>query len=105
MTTRRAKILGASAAGLALLLAVGYWWFPRFNFFAWEAPPPGTLVAEKVAPDSGLVARVRAGTRKGQYVFELRRTHGNELVASETISAPIGYHAHRITLRWGQGSA
>jgi len=105
MTTRRAKILGASAAGLALLLAVGYWWFPRFNFFAWDAPPPGTLVAEKVAPDSGLVARVRAGPTKGEYLFELRKTHGGELVASETMTAPVGYHQHLITLRWVTGSA
>src|SRR5882724_1236278 len=54
MTTRRAKILGASAAALALLVAVGLWWFLRFDFFAWDARPPGTLVAEKVAPDGAL---------------------------------------------------
>ena len=105
MTTRRAKIRGASAAALALLLAAGLWWFPRFNFFVWDAPPPGTLVAEKVAPDSGLVARVRAGPAKGEYLFELRRTDGGEVVASETITAPVGYHEHRITLRWVTGRA
>ena len=105
MTARRAKILGASAAALALLVAVGLWWFLRFDFFAWDARPPGTLVAEKVAPDSALVARVRAGRTKGEYLFELRRTDGGELVSSETITAPVGYHEHLITLRWVTGGA
>jgi hypothetical protein len=104
MTTRRAKIFGASAAVIALL-AVSLWWFPRSSFFAWDAPPPGTLVAERVAPDSGLVARVRAGATKGQYVLELETTTGGELVASDTITAPVGYHEHRITLRWVTDSA
>ena len=105
MATRRAKILGVSAGAVALLLALGLWWFSRLDFFAWDAPPPGTLVAETVAPDGELVARVRAGAMKGQYLFELRRTDGGELVASETITAPVGYHKHLITLRWVTGTA
>ena len=104
MTTRRAKVLGM-AAGAVALLALGFWWFPRFDFFTWDAPPPGAIVAEKVAPDSGLLATVRAGATKGQYLFELRRTRGGELVASETIAAPVGYHRHLVTLRWVTGGA
>jgi len=104
MTTRRAKVLGVSAGALALSVVLAFWWFPRFDFFAWDAPPPGAI-AEKVAPDSELLARVRAGAMKGQYIFELRRTHGGDLVASESIAAPVGYHGHRITLRWVMGSA
>ena|SRR2546425_3691983 len=105
MVARRVKIVGVSAGAVALLLAVSLWWFPRLDFFAWDAPPPGTLVAERLAPDSGLVATVRAGPTKGEYLFELRRTIGGELVARETISAPVGYHEHRISLRWLAGGA
>jgi|SRR6266853_2502289 len=105
MVTRRAKVLGVFAGALALLVAVGLWWSSHLNFFAWDAPPPGSIVAETMAPDSGLVATVRAGLIKGEYLFELRRTNGGQLVASETISAPIGYHPHRITLRWLPGEA
>ncbi len=105
MNTRRAKVLGVAVGALVILGAAGFLWFSRLQFFAWDAPRPGTLVAESLAPDSGLVARVRAGTTKGQYVFELRRSQGNVLVASETISAPVGYHEQLITLRWAAGGA
>lgn len=105
MNTRGAKVVGVAAGVLVLLVAVGLWWSSRLDSFGWDAPPPGSVVAERLAPDSGLVARVRAGTTKGHYVFELRRTQGDELVASRTISAPVGYHAQLITVRWGEGSA
>jgi hypothetical protein len=105
MVTRRAKVVGVAAGALALLLAVGLWWSSRLDFFAWDAPRPGSIVAETMAPDSGLVATVKAGLTKGEYLFELRRTDGGELVASERISAPVGYHPHRITLRWLAGGA
>src|SRR3989442_15994233 len=100
MVARRVKIVGVSAGAVALLLAVSLWWFPRLDFFAWDAPPPGTLVAERLAPDSGLVATVRAGPTKGEYLFELRRTIGGGLVARETISVRVGYHLYRTSLPW-----
>src|SRR2546422_6782113 len=71
-------------------------------------PPRSTLFPYTTlfrSPDSELLARVRAGAMKGQYIFELRRTHGGDLVASESIAAPVGYHGHRIPNRRRDGLA
>ena len=105
MATKRVKVVLVSALGLALLLAMCVWLLTPRDIFTWDAPPRGTVVAESVSPDRALVARVIAGAGKGQYVFELRRAQGGELMASEAIAAPVGYHQHIVKVRWVNGSA
>jgi len=98
------KVMGAAIGVLVVVLAGALWWSHDFSF-GWNAPPPGTVLAQSLAPDSALIARVRAGTTKGQYVFELRRPHADGPVVSKVISAPVGYHKHIVSLRWGPGSS
>ena len=100
MATRRPLVVGV--AGVALVIAgLAFVWL-RANSFsdAWDPPAPGTIVAERAAPDSSLVATVRAADRIGHYVFELRKPNSSDVVARQEIATPVGYHPQRVSVEW-----
>ena len=89
---------------LVVLGALAFLWFDRsLSFFKWDPPAPGTVVAESESPDRHVAATVRAATPAGHYVFELRRRQTGQVIATREIAAPVGYHAHIVTLAWDSG--
>ena len=95
---RRSFLIAAGVAGL--LCVFGLLWLIRpFSPSEWGPPAPGTVVAESFSSDGEWTARVAAGTAIGEYVFDVRDRTGG-VVASRKISAPVGYHTHRVTLEW-----
>ena len=69
---------------------------------SWEPPNPGSVMAELTNPKKSLSARVIATKVQGTYIFEVRRIRNGNILAEQTISAPIGYHAHTISLAWSK---
>ena len=70
--------------------------------FSWEAPEPGSVMATRDGPNQNLYARVVATEVQGAYIFEVRRIKSDEMLAKRSISAPVGYHPHKVTLSWDQ---
>ena len=70
----------------------------------WEAPTPRSVMAERVSPDNSLLARVLATEIKGTYTLEVRNGREGKVFAKRIISAPIGYHAHVMSLTWSADS-
>jgi hypothetical protein len=68
----------------------------------WEPPVPGSVMAELMSPDNSLVARVIAAQTKGAYTFEVRNVRTGDVLAVRTVAAPVGYHAHIVTLAWSE---
>ena len=69
---------------------------------SWEPPPPGAVMAECASPHKDVDARVIATNVQGTYSFEVRNRKTGSLLAKQTISAPVGYHLHMVTLTWRQ---
>jgi hypothetical protein len=65
---------------------------------AW--PDPGTVVATAVAPDGAAKAMLTSGKDRGHYQFEIRNPESGDTLARTTISAPLGYHEHVVSLHW-----
>jgi hypothetical protein len=99
MSVRRPKAIALATA--VVLLGAAAWDCSRTGPFEWSAPVAGTVVAESTAPGGALRARVKAGEKKGEYLFELVRRRG-QVIATKKISAPIGYHEQRVSLRWSR---
>ena len=59
-------------------------------------------MAKHMSPDNSLLARVIAAKTKGTYTFQVRDIRTGDVLAERTIAAPIGYHAHIVTLAWGE---
>jgi hypothetical protein len=68
----------------------------------WEPPIPGSVMAELTNPDKSLSARVIAREGQGTYIFEVRKIRSGNIIIKQTISAPIGYHAHIVWLTWSE---
>ncbi len=68
----------------------------------WESPIPGAVMAERTSPDSSLLARVIAAKSKGTYTLEVHDVRTGDVLAERTITAPVGYHAHIVTLAWSE---
>ena len=67
---------------------------------SWKPPDPGTVMAELINPDKSLSARVIATKVQGAYIFEVRSIKKDSVLEKKTISAPIGYHEHNVSLAW-----
>jgi hypothetical protein len=67
---------------------------------SWQPPDPGTVMAELTNPEKSFSARVIATKVKGTYIFEVRSIIKDSVLAKKTISAPIGYHGHSVSLIW-----
>ena len=70
----------------------------HLNFFGWDPPRQGTVLADRPSPDGTYTARVTASDRAGHYIFTLR--HDGEVVVTHEISAPVGYHAQLVKVEW-----
>ncbi len=70
----------------------------------WEPPAPGSAMAEERSPDSLFMARVIAAQAQGAYAFEVHDTRKDNVLAERTIAAPVGYHAHIVSLTWSDDS-
>jgi len=70
----------------------------------WEPPGPGSVVAESFSPDGHLLARIITTEDKGTYTLEIRDVRTGDVLSERTISAPVGYHKHLVSLVWGEGS-
>ena len=70
------------------------------NTFEPEWPKPGTIVAKSVAPDEAVVAVVISKRKKGAYWFKIRDVNSGKTLAQTTISGPIGYHEHIVSISW-----
>ena len=57
-------------------------------------------MAELSNPEKSLSARVIATKVQGAYIFEVRSIKKDRVLEKKTISAPIGYHEHSVTLTW-----
>jgi hypothetical protein len=68
----------------------------------WEPPIPGSVMAERSSPDNTLLARVIAVKAKGTYTLEVRNVRTDDVLAERTIAAPVGYHAHIVSLAWSE---
>ncbi|MGB6378714.1 MAG: hypothetical protein WBG24_18550 [Syntrophobacteria bacterium] len=69
---------------------------------SWEPPNPGSVMAELTNPNKSLSARVIATEVQGTYIFEVREIRSGNILAEQTISAPIGYHEHTVWLTWSE---
>ena len=69
---------------------------------SWEPPNPGSVIAELTNTDKSLSARVIATEVQGTYIFEVRKIRSGNILAKQTISAPIGYHEHIVRLTWSE---
>lgn len=67
---------------------------------SWKPPDPGTVMAELSNPEKSLSARVIATKVQGTYIFEVRSIKNSNVLEKKTISAPIGYHVHIVSLTW-----
>jgi hypothetical protein len=67
---------------------------------SWKPPDPGTVMAELSNPGENLSARVIATKVQGTYIFEVRDAKKGNILAQQSISAPVGYHEHSISLTW-----
>jgi len=92
-----AFVMGALAI-LAAVLAAPRLVLGRLDFFKWDAPRVGTVLAERRSPDGAFVATVTAADSIGHYSFVLRQ--GSQIVARQDVSAPVGYHGHIVSLEW-----
>ena len=70
----------------------------------WKPPIPGSVMAERSSPDNNLLARVIATEAKGTYTFEVRNIRKGHVLTERTIAAPVGYHAHIVSLTWSEDS-
>jgi hypothetical protein len=61
-------------------------------------------MAERSSPDKYLMARVIAAETQGTYILEVRDVRKGNVLAEQTIAAPVGYHAHIASLRWSEDS-
>ena len=68
----------------------------------WEPSSPGSVLAELTNPDKSFSARVIATEVQGTYILEVRKIRNENILAERTISAPIGYHAHIVSLKWSE---
>ena len=66
----------------------------------WEPPLPGSVMAERLSPDNSHLARVIATKTMGIYIFEVQDVRTGDVLTQRTISAPVGYHTHLVTLAW-----
>ena len=53
-----------------------------------------------MAPDETVVAMLISRKEKGAYRFEIRDIDSGKTLAQTTISAPIGYHEHVVSISW-----
>ena len=70
----------------------------------WGPPIPGSVMAERSSPDKSLLARVIAAEAQGTYTLEVRDVQNGDILAERTITAPVGYHAHIVSLKWSEDS-
>ena len=70
----------------------------------WEPPTPGSVMAEHTSPDNSLLARIIAAEAQGSYTLEVCNVRKGDVLAHRTIAAPVGYHAHIVSLTWSQDS-
>jgi len=59
-------------------------------------------MAELPNLDKSLSARVVATEVQGTYIFEVRKIRSGNILVRQTISAPVGYHAHVVSLTWSE---
>jgi len=107
MTKSRARVLAIVAGALAALtalVAVPYLLL-RDVSFSWDPTPPGVVVAERVSPDSQLVATVTADGSVGGYIFTLRTAGHGEVIASRRISVTLGPHEPIVGVVWAPSSS
>ena len=69
----------------------------------WEAPEPGTVMAALTISDRTLTARVVATEIQGAYIFEIREGVKGRVLEERTISVPVGYHPHVVSITWNEG--
>jgi hypothetical protein len=93
----RTLIIGSVVVVLAVVLGAPLV-LNHLDFFAWDPPRQGTIVAERPSPDGVYTARVTAADSAGHYVFTLR--HDGDVVVSREISAPVGYHSQIVRVDW-----
>ena len=67
---------------------------------SWKPPDPGTVIAQLSNLENSLSALVIATKDQGVYIFEVRTIEKQNFIKKKTISAPVGYHEHRIKLKW-----
>lgn len=99
----RARSLILAAGALALLvgvIAIPVGVLGRLDFFGWDPPPAGTVLAERLSPDGAFLATVAAADSIGHYVFTMRVARTGEVAATRGISAIVGYHAHIVRVEW-----
>jgi hypothetical protein len=85
-----------SATHILLILVI----FAGCMDLSWNPPKPGTVMAVLTNPDKSMTARIIATDVQGSYIFEIRRTHRGTIIAEQTISAPVGYHEHIVSITW-----
>ncbi len=61
-------------------------------------------MVERSSPDNSLLARVIAAEAIGTYTLEVRDIRKANVLAARTIAAPVGYHAHIVSLAWSEDS-
>lgn len=69
-----------------------------------EPPLSGSVITERRSPDKNFVARVIAAEAQGTYLLEMRDVRKGNVLAKQTIAAPVGYHAHIVSLMWSEDS-
>ncbi len=50
--------------------------------------------------EKSLSALIIATEAQGIYIFEVRTIEKENVIKKKTISAPIGYHRHSMSLKW-----
>lgn len=81
-----------------ILLSVLF--FAGCTDFSWSPPDPGTVMAELSNSEKSLSALIIATKVQGTYNFEVRTFEKQKVLERKSVSAPIGYHEHNISLKW-----
>ncbi|WP_027362394.1 hypothetical protein [Desulfospira joergensenii] len=67
---------------------------------SWHGAEPGSIMVELPNQAGTFTAKIIASEKPGTYTFKILDLKTKDVLATETISAPVGYHEHIATLIW-----
>lgn len=86
------------------ILIVGMFIYSAFHepWFVPEVPAAGVVVAEQESSDGDFLSQVIATDERGVYRFIVFNILTEQAINEKTISVPVSYHAHGVSIEWNQ---
>jgi len=84
------------------ILTIGMFLYSAIQrpWFVPEVPGAGVVVAELEFSDGDFLSKVIATDERGVYQFVVLYTSTEQTINEKTISVPVSYHAHGVSIRW-----